>query len=313
MSDTERAERRRDRRESRRQERVKQREPRFVDAPLAPPSANSGLLEVFRRRYLLSLLVRREISARYQGSFLGLFWSYIQPATRLAMYYFVISVILDKGIENFAIHLFAGLVIVHYFTETFGAGTHSIVRNKALVRKMAVPREMFPVASMLTSAYHVIPGMVLLVCFCVGLGWRPDPVGVAAVLLGFTLVAIWGTGLALLFSAANVFFRDFSNVVQTLTQFTTFSVPMIYPYSMVSERFGEYAQFYLFNPMAEAVLLFQRGFWAGTTKDVDATLVEHFPKDLFLIGFAHVAVALVFLVFAQRAFTRLENKIPERL
>ncbi|MQW75700.1 ABC transporter [Nocardioides sp. dk4132] len=315
MSDTERAERaeqRRERRASRRQERVK-RESRVVDAPLAPPSANSGLLEVFRRRYLLSLLVRREISARYQGSFLGLFWSYIQPATRLAMYYFVISVILDKGIENFAIHLFAGLVIVHYFTETFGAGTHSIVRNKALVRKMAVPREMFPVASMLTSAYHVIPGMVLLVAFCVGLGWTPDPVGVAAVLLGFTLVAIWGTGLALLFSAANVFFRDFSNVVQTLTQFTTFSVPMIYPYSMVSDRFGEYAQFYLFNPMAEAVLLFQRGFWAGTTKDVEATLADHFPDDLFLIGFAHVGVALVFLVIAQLAFTRLENKIPERL
>jgi ABC-2 type transport system permease protein len=74
MSDTERAEQRRDRRAARRQERVK-REQRVVEAPLAPPSANSGLLEVFRRRYLLSLLVRREISARYQGSFLGLFWS----------------------------------------------------------------------------------------------------------------------------------------------------------------------------------------------------------------------------------------------
>ena len=52
---------------------------REVDAPLTSPSATSGLLEVFRRRYLLKLLVRREISARYQGSFLGLFWSYINP------------------------------------------------------------------------------------------------------------------------------------------------------------------------------------------------------------------------------------------
>ena len=52
---------------------------RLVDAPLASPAADSGLLEVFRRRYLLRLLVRREISARYQGSFLGLLWSYINP------------------------------------------------------------------------------------------------------------------------------------------------------------------------------------------------------------------------------------------
>ena len=284
-----------------------------VNAPLAPPWATSGLLEVFRRRYLLRLLVRREISARYQGSFLGLFWSYVQPATKLAMYYFVISVVLDRGIENFAIHLFAGLVMVHYFTETFGAGTRSIVRNKALVRKMAVPREMFPVASMLVSAYHVVPGVVLLTGFCVTLGWRPDPVGVAAAFLGFTLTAVLGTSLALLFSAANVFFRDFSNVVQTLTQFTTFSVPMIYPYSMVNDRFGDYAGLYLVNPMAEAVLLFQRGFWVGTTNDPDATVVDHMPDNLFTLGFIHLGAALLLLGIAQIVFSRLENKIPERL
>ncbi len=286
----------------------------IVDAPpLAPPGATSGLLEVFRRRYLLRLLVRREISARYQGSFLGLFWSYVQPATKLAMYYFVISVVLDRGIENFAIHLFAGLVMVHYFTETFGAGTRSIVRNKALVRKMAVPREMFPVASMLVSAYHVVPGMLLLTGFCVSLGWRPDPVGMAAALLGFVLTAVLGTSLALLFSAANVFFRDFSNVVQTLTQFTTFSVPMIYPFSMVHDRFGEYAGLYLANPMAEAVLLFQRGFWVGTTQDAEMTVAEHMPDNLFILGFIHLGAALLLLGLAQVVFTRLENKIPERL
>ena len=286
---------------------------RVVEAPLAPPSASNGLLEVFRRRYVLRLLVRREISARYSGSFLGLFWSYVQPATKLAMYYFVIAVVLDRGIENFAIHLFAGLVMVHYFTETFGAGTRSIVRNKSLVQKMAVPREMFPVASMLVSAYNVVPGLVLLVGFCVAIGWRPDAVGMAAGLLAFTLVTVLGTALALLFSAANVFFRDFSNVVQTLTQFVTFSVPMIYPFSMVEERFGQYAGFYLANPIAEAVLLFQRAFWTGTTDDPVTTVAEHMPEHLFRLGFIHLGVALVLLLLAQLVFTRLENKIPERL
>ncbi len=280
---------------------------------LVSPAASSGLLEVFRRRYLLKLLVRREISARYQGSFLGLFWSYLEPAFRLAVYYFVISIILNRGIENFAIHLFAGLTIVHYFTETFSSGTRSIVRNKAVVQKMAVPREMFPVASMLVSAYHVIPGLVLLGGFCVALGWTPDPVGVAAGALGFLLVAVLGTALALLFSVANVFFRDFSKVVSMLTMFTTFSVPMMYPYSLVSERFGEYAKYYLANPLAEAVLLFQRAFWVGTTDDPEATIAEHIPDDVFQIGFLHLAVAAALLGIAQLVFARLEKKIPERL
>ncbi len=286
---------------------------RVVDAPLTSPSATSGLLEVFRRRYLLRLLVRREVSARYQGSFLGLFWSYVQPASKLAMYYFVVSVIVPRPIENFAIHLFAGLVLVHYFTETFSAGTRSIVRNKQLVKKMAMPREMFPVASMLVSAFNVLPGIVLLTGCCLALGWRPDPVGLAAATLGFLLVTVLGTALALLFSAANVFFRDFTNVVQTLTQFATFSVPMIYPFSMVNERFGQYAGLYLLNPLAEAVLLFQRGFWVGTTEEPVATAGEHLPPNLFTLGFLHLGAALVALCFAQVMFTRLENKIPERL
>ena len=286
---------------------------REVDAPLVSPAATSGLFEVFRRRYLLKLLVRREIAARYQGSFLGLFWSYLQPASRLAMYYFVFGILLARPIENFAIHLFAGLVIVHYFTETFSSGTRSIVRNKGVVQKMAVPREMFPVASMLVSAYHVIPGLVLLSSLCVLLGWTPDPVGIAAGLLGFLLVAVLGTACALLFSVANVFFRDFSNVVGLLTMFVTFSVPMMYPYSVVEQRFGEFAQFYLFNPLAEAVLLFQRCFWIGTTDNPKAMIATNMPDHLFAIGLAHVAAGLVALVIAQLVFARFESKIPERL
>ena len=49
------------------------------------------------------------------------------------MYFFVIGVIVNRGVANFAIHMFAGMVVVHFFTETFTAGTRSIVRNKALV------------------------------------------------------------------------------------------------------------------------------------------------------------------------------------
>ena len=289
------------------------------DAPLAPPSENAGLLDVFRRRYLLRLLVRKEIQARYSGSFLGLFWSYVQPAARFAVYFFVIGLILNihASVEYFGIHMFAGLVFVHYFTETFSAGTRSIVRNRSIIQKMAMPREMFPVASMLVSAFHVIPGLVILTVACLGVGWRPDPVGIAAGLLGFAIVAVLGTALALLFSAANVFFRDFGNIVSVITLFATFSCPMIYPYSMVEERFGKIAPWapdlYLANPLAEAVLLNQRAFWTGSTSDPAKTMAEHLPDNLFALGFAHLGVALVVLLVAQLVFSRVENKFAERL
>ncbi len=283
--------------------------------PLVNPAANTGLLEVFRRRYLLKLLVRREISARYSGSVLGFLWSYIQPAVRLLMFYFVFQILIERGhgMENFAIHLFCGLVVVHYFTETFGAGTRSIVANRKIVQKMSLPREMFPVASMLVSAYHVIPGLLLLLATSALLGWRPDWVGMGALVLGFAIVSVLGLALALIFSVANVIFRDFGRIVQTLNQFVTFSVPMIYPYTMVEERFKDFAPYYLWNPVAEAVLLVQRAVWIGTNSDPVEAAKHHLPDNLWQLGFIHLGIALVLLVIAQAVFNRLETKIPELL
>jgi ABC-2 type transport system permease protein len=284
--------------------------------PLAPPAA-TGLREVFRRRYLLGMLVRNTIQSRYQGTVLGWLWSYLQPAIRFCMFYFLFEVMIGRGagtIENFAIHLFAGMVIVHFFTETFNGGTQALVQNRSLITKLPVPREMFPVARMLVAGWHTVPMLVILLVPCIVLGWRPDLEGMAAALLGFSLTAALGLALGLVFSVGNVFMRDVGKIAQTLTMFVTFSVPMMYSYTLVAERFGETgAGLYLYNPMAEAVLLMQRGFWVGTNEDPSATVATHLPDHLFTRGLIMLAVSLVLLVLAQRIFARLEAKVPERL
>lgn len=285
-----------------------------VDAPLVPPAATQGLLEVFRRRYLLKLLVRREINARYSGSFLGLIWSYINPLSQFFIYFAVFGLLLDRNrTENFAVHIFCGLIVVHFFVETFNAGTRSIVRNKAMIRKMALPKEMFPVASMLVSLYHVTPQLVILVIVGALYGYFPDPMAAVAMLLALGIIMALGTGLALMFSVANVYFRDFASVVNILTNFVRFGVPMIYPYDLVNDRFGEFAQYYLWNPIANAVLLVQRAFWVGTTKDPEATAATELPDHLFERGLLMLGISVLVLVLGQLVFRRLEDRIPERL
>ena len=139
------------------------------------PSA-TGLAEVVRRRYLLRMLVRNTIQSRYQGTALGWMWSYLQPAIRFCLFYFLFQVMVGRGadIENFAVHLFSGMVMVHFFTETFNGGTQSLVQNRSLITKLAVPREMFPVSRMLVAAWHTVPMLVILVFVCLLLGWVPD-------------------------------------------------------------------------------------------------------------------------------------------
>lgn len=287
--------------------------------PLVQASHNNGLLEVFRRRYLLRLLVRSTVQARYQGTFLGWFWSYLQPAVRFCMYYFVFQVLIGRGgpdVYPFAIHLVCGMVIVHFFTETFNGGTRSLVSNRGLIVKLPMPRELFPVANMLVCLWQTTPMLVITIFVSVLLGWTPDPLGLLAALMAILLVGVLGLALALMFSVANVFFRDFSKVTQTLTQFTTFSVPMIYPYSMVADRFSkvpEVAHLYMLNPVAEAVLLMQRCFWLPLTNDPAVSRVEGFPPDLWSRGVIMLVLSFVALGLAQVWFSKLERRVPERL
>jgi ABC-2 type transport system permease protein len=169
---------------------------------------------------------------------------------------------------------------------------------------------------MLVCLWQTAPMLVITISASVVLGWTPDPLGLLAALLAILLIGVLGLALALLFSVANVFFRDFSKVTQTLTQFTTFSVPMIYPYSMVADRFHKVpwvADVYMLNPVAEAVLLMQRCFWLPLTHDPAVSSVEGFPPDLWSRGLIMLALSLVGLGLAQVWFSKLERRVPERL
>ena len=113
------------------------------------PGRGKGLLDVFHRRYLLRLLVRKGVSTRYRNSALGWGWSYIKPLTQFFIYFFVMGIVLglNNGIQNFAVYLLSGIIVVNLFNEAFSNATTSIVDNKALVKKIYLPRELFPIAA----------------------------------------------------------------------------------------------------------------------------------------------------------------------
>lgn len=293
--------------------------------PLVSPFASGGLVEVFQRRYLLRLLVRKQLKQRYEGSRLGFLWSYIQPLTRFSMYFFVLGLILNlhDTFPNYAIHMFAAIVGVHFFTETFNMGTRSIVSNKAIVRKMAMPREMFPIASVVVSAVDSTPQLVILFIASVATGWTPDLQGILAGILGIAIVTVLGAALALLFSGLNVLFRDFQSVVATFTIFTHWIVPMIYPFERIATGLGSHHTLYtlyLSNPLTVAVLLLQRAFWIPTTlgkqnfpDKASEVGFPYMPHQLMLLGVAMLFISLIVLVLCQMAFRRLEGKFAERL
>ena len=290
---------------------------RVVDAELVDPSPTGGIVEVLQQGYLLRLIVGRQLAQQYAASVLGLLWSYIQPAMRFAVYFFVFGVILKthQGVPNFALRLFTAMVFVHYFTETWNGGTRSIWQNSNLVLKMRVPREIFPVAAMLVSVYHTGPQVLLLIVCCVIVGWHFSLGAIGAGLIGIAILVTFSMAMALFFSALNVLYRDFQNIVQTIMQFIHFLVPMMYSYSVVAELGKSHPllyQGYMANPLAEAVLLMQKLFWAPTVSD-QSLLKPMFPSDLISRGLITLGVCIVLLYLSQKFFSRLESKFPENL
>lgn len=285
---------------------------------LVRPGVSGGLADVVRARFLLKLLVRKELKVRYRGSVLGLLWSYVKPGVQFIVFYVALGVFMGleqsptnrSGLPNYAIYLFSGIILINFFTEALGNASRSIVGNGGLIKKIYLPRQLFPVASVWVSAVHFFPQLVILLIACFFNGWHPSLLQLAAAAVGFVIVALLATGLGLLFGAANVYFRDSENFVDMLLMVATWASPVMYAWTMVQAKLGETLFIvYQLNPITIAVETFHYAFWLPTT-DESASV----PPNLLTIW---VPVALLMsaaiLLWGQLTFRRLEGHFAQEL
>ncbi|MDY0908982.1 ABC transporter permease [Microbacterium sp. CFBP9034] len=274
------------------------------------PGRGRGILDVFRWRYLLNLLVRKGTATRYRNSVLGWTWSYVKPAAQFAVYYFVMGFILGgHGIDNFAIYLFSGIVIINLFNEAFGNATTAIVDNGSLVRKIYLPRELFPIAAIIVAFVHFLPQVAILLVVCILVGWTPSLIGVGAVLLGTLIVVMFALGLGLFFSGINVRFRDAQNIVEIIRMFSVWTSPVLYLWVLVAEKLPAWMfAVYMSNPLAVAVELFHLGFWEPT-----ATTSHGLPPSFGVYIAIALAICVASLLIGQSTFRRFERTFAQDL
>ena len=275
------------------------------------PGRSVGLADVFRRRYLLSLIVRKEIGIRYRGSVLGWMWSYVKPLVQFVVFHLAIGVFLGMNgrVEYFPLYLLAGITVVTFFSEAFTNGTRSLVDNAALIKKIYLPREMFPVASVLVAAVNILPQILVVTVIAVFFGWAPSALHIAALVLGLIIVAMLATGLGLLFGAVNVTFRDAQSFVEIITMCAVWASPVMYQWEMVQQKVPDWLfVLYRMNPITAAVELFHFGIWFPL-EPVDGQLIP----DMWLFAGIGTVLSLAFLVIGQLVFRRLEGRFAQDL
>lgn len=239
-------------------------------------------------------------------------WSYVKPATQFIVYFFALGLFLglNKGLDAYPIYLFSGLVVINYFSEVMTNATRCLVWNAPLIKKIYLPREMFPVASIWVAIVHFLPQLVVLICGALVYGWRPTPLGLVAAIIGFILVTTIGLGLGLLFGSINVYFRDAENLVDLILLVATWASPVLYPLSAVKDVFPHWLfVIYELNPITVAVELFHFAFWAPSAGAPDTTAVSNLP----MLTLAGAGVSVVVLILGQWIFHKLEVRFAQEL
>jgi ABC-2 type transport system permease protein len=281
------------------------------DDVLIAPGGGIGLADVFRRRYLLSLIVRKEVQIRYRGSVLGWMWSYVKPLVQFAVFYLAIGVFLGMNgrVEFFPLYLLSGITIVTFFNEAFTNGTRSLVDNAALIKKIYLPREMFPVASMMIAGVNILPQIAVLVVIALFFGWVPSILHIAALLLALFIIASLATGLGLLFGAVNVTFRDAQSFVEIITMCAVWASPVMYQWEMVADKVPQWLFVaYRLNPLTVSVELFHYGIWYPLSP-AGGQLI---PNMWVYAGIATLT-SLLLLFAGQLVFRRLEGRFAQDL
>ena len=280
-------------------------------ATLQRPGGSGGLFDVLDRRYLLSLIVRKEVQIRYRGSLLGWLWSYVKPLIQFVVFYLAIGVFLgqNKNVEYFPIYLLSGITIVTFFNEAFSNATRSLVDNAALIKKIYLPREMFPVSSMLIAAVNTLPQVLVVIVISMFFGWSPDALQLLSILLGLVLIALLATGLGLLFGSINVTFRDAQSFVEIITMCAVWASPVMYQWTMVRNEVPEWLWvLYRLNPITMAVELFHYGIWGGL-HPANAQIIDGMWT---YVGIAF-ATSIALVIIGELVFRKLEGRFAQDL
>ena len=209
-----------------------------------------------RNRSLIKSLVRREVIGRYRGSILGIIWSFLNPLFMLVVYTFVFSVVFkarwnmgNDSKTEFALVLFAGLLVFNLFADCFNRAPGLIVANVNYVKKVIFPLEILPWVAMGSTLFHSLVSLGVWLFFYLILFGVPP---VTALLLPLVIMPIIliSMGFSWLLASLGVFLRDVAQVVGIATTVLLFLSPIFYPLSALPTK---YRSFLFLNPLTLTV------------------------------------------------------------
>ena len=207
-----------------------------------------------KNRILLAELTRTDFKLRYQGSVLGYLWALLRPLMMFAILYVVFAKLLRFGgdIPHYPVYLLTGTTMWSFFTECTSQGIQAMVVRGDLIRKISFPKYIVVVSATLTAVINMLINLAVVIIFAFINGVTPTW---SWLLVPLFLVELYmlSLGISFLLGAINVKYRDITSIWDVIIQALFYTVPIIYPITMVAQSSAIAAKIILINPIAQAI------------------------------------------------------------
>lgn len=255
---------------------------------------HSKINDVKKNMYLLKNLIQRDLKVKYRRSILGIIWSVLNPLLMMVVITTVFSKLYDRNVENFHIYYLTGITIYNFVSESTSLALNSILSASSLIKKVYIPKYIFPLEKCIFSFINLMFSMVAVIIVMlisnVNFNWTMIlfPISIFYAL-------IFSIGLSLILSAFTVFFRDIMHIYGVFLTAWVYITPIIYPDTKINEIGGILAFTMKFNPMYYFVTYFRNVLMYGNIPSLNDNLIC-------------IAISLSSLVLGLFIFKKLENK-----
>lgn len=259
------------------------------------------ITELVHFRELIKNLVIRDLKVRYRNSVLGVLWSLLNPLLMTLVFTIVFTFMLPNNIRSYPVFFMAGFLPWSFFSAAVAGATGSIVGNANLIKKVYFPREMLPLAEVLSNLVHFLVALLVLFGLILAFRVRLTP---ALLMLPLLILAevMFVSGMSLLLATANVFYRDTQHILQVILQAWFFLTPIFYPIDVLPKSkvmLGVTVNVQLWlrrlNPLASLVASYQDVLYWGHPTGL----------DFFLRTFATCAAILLVGLLVFYRYSRL--------
>ncbi|ULO08035.1 ABC transporter permease [Paenibacillus sp. 19GGS1-52] len=252
--------------------------------------------EIYNYRQMLESMVLTDLRTRYKGSFLGFFWTLLNPLLMLAVYSMIFKYVVRISLENYTSYLFIGIISWNLLSQSLTSGATAVVRNAGLVKKIYFPKEILPLSVVIGGIINFLLSLIVLfpvLLFShIEMGW---PLLFLPILL--VVFSIFTLALTTLVSCLNVYFRDLEHIIGVFIMAWFYLTPIVFTSDMIPA--GLKTVFNL-NPMTTIMEGFHDVFFYNKVPDLSILSV-----------IAVLSIGLLIICYA--TFAKLSRNFAEEI